>query len=177
MDNCKKKIINLRLLTLRNGVKRGEYLRKSNIFKNFGKNVWWQLYKIPTQPRLVKIGNNVKIATEVLFIEHDVVSEMLNIKYNKREFKEYLGTIEIGDNSFIGARSIIMYNTKIGKNCIIGSGSIVTKDIPDNSIAVGNPAKVIGNVSRIEEKMRIYSEGLKGIDLHNDDIIDQIFWK
>ncbi len=40
MDNCKKKIINLRLLTLRNGVKRGEYLRKSNIFKNFGKNVW-----------------------------------------------------------------------------------------------------------------------------------------
>ena len=82
MKNYKKQLINLRLLTIRNGIKRGNYLKKKKIFKDFGSNVWWQPYKIPTQPKLVKIGNNVKIATEVLFMEHDVVSTMLNTRTN-----------------------------------------------------------------------------------------------
>lgn len=49
----------------------------------------------------------------------------------------------IGSYCFIGARSIIMPGVKIGDQVIIGSGSVVTKDIPSNSIAVGNPARVI----------------------------------
>lgn len=105
MKSSKKLRINLRLLTIKSPIKRAEYLRKLNVFKQFGENVWRQPYKIPTQPRLVKIGNNVKIATEVLFIEHDVIHHLLNCKYNTNEYKEYMGTIEIGDNTFIRCRN------------------------------------------------------------------------
>ena len=92
MNNVTKKIINLRLLFTKNGMKRGKYLKNKNIFEEFGDNVWWQPYKIPAQPKLVKIGNNVRIATGVLFLEHDVFGGLLNIKYN---------TIEVGDNTFV----------------------------------------------------------------------------
>lgn len=101
MKNFKKQLINLKLLLLRNGIKRGEYLEKKKIFKEFGKNVYFQPYKIPTQPKLVKIGNNVRIATGVLFLEHDVISGMLNEKYNTNQYKDFVGTIEIGNNTFV----------------------------------------------------------------------------
>ena len=53
---------------------------------------------------------------------------------------------EIGDNVTIGPNTCIVDNVKIGKNSIIGAGSVVVKDIPDNCIAAGNPAKVIRNL-------------------------------
>ena len=68
---------------------------------------------------------------------------MLNVKYNTDEFKIQEGCIEIGDNVMIGARTLILPNVKIGSNVIIGAGSIVTKDIPDNVLAVGNPCRVL----------------------------------
>ena len=136
-----KQLINLRLLFTKNGMKRGKYLKNKNIFEEFGDNVWWQPYKIPAQPKLVKIGNNVRIATEVLFLEHDVFGGLLNIKYNTNEYRDYQGTIEIGDNTFVRGGVTILYNTKIGKNCMIGAESVVTKDIPDNSVACRKSCK------------------------------------
>lgn len=49
----------------------------------------------------------------------------------------------IGDGSYIGINAIIVGNVKIGKYCVIGANSVVTKDIPDYSVAVGSPAKII----------------------------------
>ena len=109
-------------------------------------------------------------------MEHDIIHLMLNEKYHTNKFKEFLGTIEIGDNTFIGARSIIMYNVKIGKDCIIGSGSIVTRDIPDGSVAVGVPAKVIGKTDKIVEKYKKYSKNKQGLNMHDDNIIEKNFW-
>ena len=54
-----------------------------------------------------------------------------------------VGRIVIGNNVFIGLKSIILPNVQIGNNVVIGAGSVVTKNIPDNSVAVGNPATVI----------------------------------
>ena len=105
MKHLTKQLINLRLLFIRDGMSRGKYLKKKNIFKEFGNNVWYQPYKIPPQPKLIKIGNNVRIATEVLFLEHDVVGGLLNIKYNTNKYRDYQGTIEIGDNTFVRWRS------------------------------------------------------------------------
>ena len=57
-----------------------------------------------------------------------------------------IGEVVIGENCWIGAGVIILKNVHIGNNCVIGAGSVVTKDIPNNSIAVGNPAKVIRTI-------------------------------
>ena len=70
----------------------------------------------------------------------------------------------------------ILYDVKIGKNCIIGAGSVVTKNIPDNSIAVGNLARVIGDIKRAEEKYEKYSLSVKNIDLQNEDELEKFFW-
>ena len=52
--------------------------------------------------------------------------------------------LEIGENAFVGAKSVILHNcNRIGKNSVVGTGSIVTKDVPDNAIVAGNPAKII----------------------------------
>lgn len=56
------------------------------------------------------------------------------------------GHVQIGDFTSIGTGAVIIPKVKIGKNCIVGAGSVVNKDIPDNSIAVGVPAKVIKEV-------------------------------
>lgn len=84
MKNLKKHLISLRLLTLRDGKARGKYLQKTGVFKSFGDNVWWQPYRIPVQPNLIKIGDNVNIATEVIFVEHDIIHVLFNNQFSKK---------------------------------------------------------------------------------------------
>lgn len=85
---------------------------------------------------LISIGNNVTLAPEVYILAHDASTKRV-LDYTK------IANVIIEDNVFIGARSLIMPGVTIGENSIIGAGSIVTKSIPKNSVAVGNPAKVI----------------------------------
>ena len=59
---------------------------------------------------------------------------------------DYFGRVKIGANCFIGINCIILKHVTIGDNCIIGAGAIVSRSIPPNSVAVGCPARVIGNV-------------------------------
>ena len=53
------------------------------------------------------------------------------------------GSVTVGDNTLIGANSTVIPNLSIGQNCVIGAGSVVVNDLPDNVVAVGNPAKII----------------------------------
>lgn len=59
---------------------------------------------------------------------------------------EYAMPINVGDNVWFGGNVTVLPNVKIGNNCVIGAGSVVTKDIPANSLAVGNPCKVIRSI-------------------------------
>lgn len=61
------------------------------------------------------------------------------------------GHVEIGDYTSLGTGAVVIPNIKIGRNCIIGAGSVVNKDIPDNTVAVGVPAKVIKEVEPFNE--------------------------
>lgn len=93
------------------------------------------------------------ISREVLLLTHDysITRGFQAIGKYKGEVREVL-PINIGNNSFIGARATLLPGTTIGKNCIVGAGAVVKGKIPSNSIVVGNPAKVIGNTVEWAEK-------------------------
>ncbi len=87
----------------------------------------------------VTFGDNVFIAPNCAFYTagHPLDPEQRN------KGLEYAKPIEIGDNVWIGGNVVVLPGVKIGDNCVIGAGSVVTKDVPENSVAVGNPCKVI----------------------------------
>ncbi|MBW9158422.1 MULTISPECIES: sugar O-acetyltransferase [Clostridium] len=103
----------------------------------------------------VTIGDNVMFAPNVsLFTAgHPIHFEPRNAGL------EYAFPINIGNNVWLGGGVIVNPGITIGDNVVIGSGSVVTKDIPPNSIAVGNPCKVIGQIS--EEDKKYYFKNLK----------------
>ncbi|QTL50590.1 acyltransferase [Priestia aryabhattai] len=92
---------------------------------------------------LIKIGNHVTVTNGVQFITHDGGAWVLRGLDEKYKYTNIIGKIEVGNNVFIGMNSIILPGIKIGDNCIVAAGSIVTKSIPPNSIVGGNPAKLI----------------------------------
>ncbi len=94
------------------------------------------------------IGNNVMIAPNVILSTgtHPVDIEL------RRKVAQFNLPITIKDNVWIGASAIIMPGVTIGENSIIGAGSIVTKDIPKNVIAVGNPCKVMREINENDRK-------------------------
>lgn len=128
------------------------YWKKKGV--KFGKNVIINSsVSFGSEPYLIEIGDNCKITSDVCFISHDGgvhVFRVLNQEDN--EIDLFRGKTIVGDNTFIGNRAAIMPGVKIGKNCIIGFGSIVSKDIPDNSVACGVPARVIESIDEYRDK-------------------------
>ena len=100
---------------------------------------------------LVSMGDNVTLASGCRLLTHDGSTKKI-VGYSK------VGRVDIGSDVFIGAASIVLPNVRIGNRVIVGAGSIVTKDIPDNSVAVGNPAKVIGTYDDYVEKTKAQLE-------------------
>ncbi|MBQ5907332.1 MAG: acyltransferase [Treponema sp.] len=94
----------------------------------------------------VILGNGVATAPGITFITCSAPND--SIIRTSEKTKRYIktGTIEIGDDTWIGANCVIQPGVKIGKCCIIGSMSNVTKDIPDYSLAYGNPAKIVRKI-------------------------------
>lgn len=93
-----------------------------------------QVYFDELAPKSIEIGSNCHITQGVEILTHFLNPETGGF---------YTAPVVIGDNTFIGMHTLIIKPVKIGSNCIIGAGSIVTHDIPDNSIAAGNPCRVI----------------------------------
>jgi len=103
-----------------------------------------------SEPWMITIGNNVNIVSGCNFITHDGGVLILRDKFPKLEITK---PIKIGNNVYIGINCTILPGVIIGNNVIIGSGSIVTKNIPDNSVAAGVPAKVIKTLESYTEKV------------------------
>lgn len=99
---------------------------------------------------LIKIGNHCTITADVSFITHDGAGWIFSEEIPDLQI---FGTIEIKDNCFIGVSSIIMPNVAIGPNSIVGAGSIITCDVPPNTIFAGNPARKIGTIDDYKKKI------------------------
>jgi acetyltransferase-like isoleucine patch superfamily enzyme len=102
------------------------------------------------------IGKNVSISSGSQLLSHDTVFSALsggNSPYSHSK-------THVGDNCFVGTNAIILKGRRVGNYCVIGAGSVVTKDLPDFSIAVGNPATVTGKVlinEKGEVQLKFYS--------------------
>lgn len=103
---------------------------------------------------LVSIGDNVTLAPNAHILAHDASTQRF-IKYTK------IGKVEIGNNVFIGAGSVVLPNVKIGDNVIIGANSVVTKDIENNVVVAGNPARVINSLENYLKKYKNIPEDIK----------------
>lgn len=113
-----------------------------------GENFFSNMNLVILDGAKVTIGDNVFIAPNVGIY---TAGHPLDVK-QRNEGLEYAYPVTIGNNVWIGAQVAIMPGITIGDNAVIGAGSIVTKDIPANALAVGNPCRVIRMISNDEER-------------------------
>ena len=142
MDNSL--IIRLRIALMRSALTRTKYIIRKKLFAEVGENFFFQPRIIPINADYIRFHNNVSVASNVTFINHDVIQKVFNNIDKEKQCKKKYGCIEVMDNVFIGANSTIMYDVRIGPNAIVSAGSLVTKDVPAGTIVGGVPAKVIG---------------------------------
>ena len=135
------------------GFDHAKYLKKHKLLGYCGEKVTFQPNTIPNCPQLIKLHDNVKIASGVTFYEHDIINYMFK-NIDGCNYKNHLSCVEIYDNCFIGGKSIIVGNVKIGPNAIVGAGSVVVKDVEPGTIVAGNPAKAIGRFEDLHDKRK-----------------------
>ncbi|NEG55144.1 acyltransferase [Bifidobacterium platyrrhinorum] len=135
------------------GLKIGRYCEILNGW-NFG-----------SEPYLIALGDYVRVAAGVRFITHDGGVWVLRHRYPSLKDVDLLKPIRVGNNVHIGMNAIIMPGVTIGDNCIIGCSAVVTHDVPDDSVAVGIPARVIENIDEYREKnerLFLHTKGMSG---------------
>ena len=108
----------------------------------------------PSHCFLISIGDNCTFAPNVSLIAHDA-STFMHLGYTK------IGKINIGNDCFFGDSVIVLPNVNIGDGSIIGSGSVVTKDVPLGMIVAGNPARIICSVDEYLNKIKNISKDKK----------------
>lgn len=89
------------------------------------------------------IGENVLLSPNVYITDCDHEDRNVNIPVIDQGIVQKGQKVSIGEGSYIGINVVIVGNVKIGKHCVIGANSVVTKDVPDYCVAVGSPAKIL----------------------------------
>ena len=95
-------------------------------------------------PKMVEIGNNVTLGSHSMIFAHSNPSANLFLKQG--DYPRKTGEIFIKSGAVINPGAIITLGVTIGKNSIISSGSVVTQDIPDYCVVVGNPARIVKKI-------------------------------
>lgn len=127
-----------------------EYFRKKGIL--IGNRCLIYSNILTAEPYLIEIGNDVVVSTDVAFVTHDYsIHSVLPSKAN------LFGKIIIGNNCFIGERSVLLYGVELSDNIIVAAGSVVTKSFTQKNIIIGgNPAKIIGQWSKFSQTGAMY---------------------
>jgi acetyltransferase-like isoleucine patch superfamily enzyme len=146
------------------GVKFGKNVRIVDAHIDFG-----------SEPYLIEIGNDVTISSGVTFVTHDGGIGLFRNEYPNIE---KIGRIKVGNNVFIGMKVTICAGVTIGNNVVIGIGSIVTKNVPNNVIVAGIPAKFIKTIEEYKtsclEKGIYISSHYKEYEKRKNEIIQKL---
>ncbi|MBI9059642.1 MAG: acyltransferase [Labilibaculum sp.] len=112
-----------------------------------------------SEPYLIEIGDYVQVTKEDSFFNHGGAWVF------RKEFPkfDYFGKIKVGNNVYIGNRTLVMPGVTIGDNVIIGAGSVITKSVSSNSVVAGVPARVIGGLVELQERLLPYNLNTKGL--------------
>ena len=142
------KVVNIGEVALGNNVKirpsSGIYTRLSSSRIIFEDNVEIGNHSTIASKGLVHMGKYVLTGPHVFIADNDHQYRDINTPVCQQGESWVDGEeLHIGDGTWIGTNAVIVGNLSIGKNCVIGANSVVTKDIPDYSVAVGSPAKVV----------------------------------
>ena len=124
-------------------------------FVHFGKNVFANFHLTLVDDTHIYVGDNVMFAPNVTIVTatHPIAPNLREKGY------QYNLPVTIGRNCWIGAGAIILPGVSIGENTIIGAGTVVTKDLPANVVAVGNPARVLREIT--ERDREYYRKDMK----------------
>ena len=106
-----------------------------------------------SEPYLITLKDNVRISNDVMFITHDGGNWVFRHEEPYIDVNHF-GKIVVDEYSFIGARAVIMPGVHIGKHCVVAAGAVVTKNVPDNTVVAGVPAKAVSTTSEYAEKMK-----------------------
>lgn len=118
---------------------------------SIGKNTFINFNCTILDTNKVKIGENVLIApnVQIYAATHPLkATERINLQHGQNEapYQTLTKPVTIGNNVWIGGNTVILPGVTIGDNAVIGAGSVVTKPIPENSLAVGNPCRVVKEI-------------------------------
>lgn len=159
-----------------------KYLRQKGIHIGNGTVVYPKTCQIDlTRPSLVSIGENCLLNRNTTILTHDFVTKVfLNLDWG---FINSSGRVVIGNNVRFGQNVMVLKGVTIGDNVFIGAGSIVTRDIPSNSIAVGAPCKVVmtleeyfqKRLQKSEEEALDYARSIK--ERYNRKPVPSDFWE
>jgi len=127
-----------------------EYLRRHGGFYAMGEKCSILTSTVFTDPAYVRLGNNVQFGS-CCVLGHNGVVKMLNRAYGVK--LDSVGKSDFRDNVFIGYGCVILPGVTIGPNAIVGAGSVVTRDVPANSVVVGAPARRICTVDEFIQKL------------------------
>lgn len=177
-DKKKIRLAKMMMYLIASPDRRTKWLKKHNVFYSMGDNCYYHTRDIPSEPFLLAIHDNVRIAANVRLITHDTIGVMINRIPGREEeprLKYHIGKIEIMDNVMIGANSTILYDVTIGQNSIVAAGSVVTKDVPENSVVGGNPARVICTTDDFIRR-RLLSEKQRPEKTDGIDKVIDFFW-
>lgn len=160
----RRKMLILRLMLTRDGYRRGKYLRRIKLFHKQGEHCFFAPHNYGTEPYLLSFGDNVHVATGVTFVTHDVTAKMFQYMDPGTRYTSRIGTIDVGNNVFIGAGVTILYDVKIADNIIIGAGALVNGDLTESGVYAGIPARRVGDFEEYMAKSRSYSQQVPWTD-------------
>lgn len=109
-------------------------------------------YIDPGFPWLISIGEDATLAPGVIILAHDASMQ-------RHVRRTLIAPVVIGTRVFIGAGAIVLAGSRIGDDSIIGAGAVVAGEIPPNSVVIGNPAQIIGDVRATAERHQLAASG------------------